>query len=75
MIQYRKGGFRMSVLPYVLLLEVSEDDEVLVYSANTDKEYTFIVKPEYADIYRAMLEDDEESLLEFDEETEQIRSI
>ena len=65
----------MSVLPYVLLLEVSEDDEVLVYSANTDKEYTFIVKPEHADIYRAMLEDDEESLLEFDEETGKIRSI
>lgn len=65
----------MSALPYALLLEVSDDNEVLVYSANTRKEYTFIVTPEHADRYRAMLEDNEEILLEFDEETEQLPSL
>ena len=65
----------MSALPYALLLEVSDDNEVLVYSANTRKEYTFIVTPEHADIYRAMIEDEEDTFLEFDEETEQLISL
>ena len=65
----------MSAFPYVLLEEVSENNEVLVYSGNSRKEYIFIVTPEHADIYRAMLEDDEESYLEFNEETEQLKSL
>ena len=65
----------MSTLPYVLLMGVSENDEVLVYSGNTRKEYTFIVTPEHADIYRAMIEDEEDTFLEFDEETEQLISL
>ena len=65
----------MSAFPYVLLEEVSENNEVLVYSGNSRKEYTFIVTPEHADIYRAMLEDDEESYLEFNEKTEQLKSL
>lgn len=68
----------MSMLPYVLLLEVTKENEVIVYSANKNKEYTFEVNPEHADRYKVMLEEleeDEEILLDFDEETEQICSI
>lgn len=68
----------MSLLPYVLLLEVTKKNEVIVYSANKNKEYTFEVSPEHADRYKVMLEEleeDEDVLLEFDEVTEQIGSI
>lgn len=68
----------MSLLPYVLLLEVTKNNEIVVFSANKNKEYTFNVSPEHADRYKVMLEEleeDEEILLEFDEVTEKVSSI
>uniref|UniRef100_UPI00344F6954 hypothetical protein n=1 Tax=Carnobacterium TaxID=2747 RepID=UPI00344F6954 len=68
----------MSLLPYVLLLEVTKENEVLVYNANNNKEYRFNVSQEHADRYKVLLEEreeDEEILLDFDEETGQIGSI
>ena len=52
----------MSLLPYVLLLEVTENNEIIVFSANKNKEYTFNVSPEHADRYKVMLEELEEDL-------------
>ena len=65
----------MSLLPYVLLLEVTKEKELLVYNANNNKEYRFNVSQEHAVRYKVLLEEreeDEEILLDFDEETEQI---
>lgn len=65
----------MPILPFALLLEVTKENTVLLYSANTKKEYTISVEPEEANLYRELLEhspDEEDVYLGFDERTEQL---
>lgn len=66
----------MSIYPYVVLLEVIEENEFLVYCGKRCRNYLIQVNQEYADFYReklTALEEGEEILFEFEEETETIR--
>lgn len=59
----------------VLLLEVSEENSVLVYSANGNEEFVVNVLPEDADQYRAYLQEDEDFMLIFDQTTYTFETI
>ena len=59
----------------VLLLEVSEENSVLVYSPNKNEEFVVDVLPEDADQYRAYLQEDEDFMLIFDKTTYTFETI
>ena len=59
----------------VLLLEVSEENSVLVYSPNENEEFVVDVLPEDADQYRAYLQEDEDFMLIFDQTTYTFETI
>lgn len=59
----------------VLLLEVSEENSVLVYSPNENEEFVVDVLPEDADQYRAYLQEDEDFMLVFDKKTYTFETI
>lgn len=59
----------------VLLLEVSEENSVLVYSPNENEEFVVDVLPEEADQYRAYLQEDEDFMLVFDKKTYTFETI
>lgn len=60
----------------VLLLEVKEDNKMIVYNPNNKKEYIINAGTEEADYYKEMLEESEQDVLViFDTETEQLSSI
>ncbi|MDN6627049.1 MAG: hypothetical protein L0K82_07530 [Pisciglobus halotolerans] len=53
----------------VLLLKVSEENSILVYSPNENEEFTVDVLPEDAKQYRKYLQEDEDFMLIFDKTT------
>ena len=59
----------------VLLLEVSEENSVLVYSPNKNEEFVVDVLPEDADQYRVYLQEDEDFMLIFDQTTYTFETI
>ena len=59
----------------VLLLEVSEENSVLVYSPNKNEEFVVDVLPEDADQYRDYLQEDEDFMLIFDKTTYTFETI
>lgn len=59
----------------VLLLEVSEENSVLVYSPNENEEFTVDVLPEDAKQYRKYLQEDEDFMLIFDKTTYTFETI
>lgn len=59
----------------VLLLEVSEENSVLVYSPNENEEFVVDVLPEDADQYRDYLQEDEDFMLIFDKTTYTFETI
>lgn len=59
----------------VLLLEVSEENSVLVYSPNENEEFVVDVLPEDADQYREYLQEDEDFMLIFDKTTYTFETI
>ena len=59
----------------VLLLEVSEENSVLVYSPNENEEFVVDVLPEDADQYREYLQEDEDFMLIFDQTTYTFETI
>lgn len=59
----------------VLLLEVSEENSVLVYSPNENKEFIVNVLPEDANQYREYLQKDEDFMLIFDKTTYTFETI
>lgn len=68
----------MSAFPYVLLEEVTKDNQLVVYSGNTKKEYRLAMTEDKAKYYRETLKElkeDEAIYFEFDEKSEKIQSI
>lgn len=68
----------MSAFPYVLLEEVTKDNQLVVYSGNTKKEYRLTTTEDKAKYYREALKElkeDEAIYFEFDEKSEKIQSI
>lgn len=59
----------------VLLLKVSEENSVLVYSPNENEEFTVDVLPEDAKQYRKYLQEDEDFMLIFDKTTYTFETI
>lgn len=59
----------------VLLLKVSEENSILVYSPNENEEFTVDVLPEDAKQYRKYLQEDEDFMLIFDKTTYTFETI
>lgn len=75
---YEERKFFMSIYPYVVLLEIIGENELLVYSGKKCRNYLIQVSRERADFYReklTALEKNEEILFKFDEDSETIRSF
>lgn len=68
----------MSAFPFVLLEEVTKDNQFIVYSGNTKKEYQISVEADMAKYYREALEElpeDEAIYFEFDEKNKVIKTF
>lgn len=68
----------MSTYPYVVLLEIIGENELLVYYGKKCRNYLIQVEREQADFYREQLKalkKGEEILFEFDEKNETIQSF